>query len=360
MAMLPAPLAKRGPSLILSAVLSGMCGWDTRVMAVVLSFPHLVLIITEKEAHIEDDRRVSVVQLLLRKDDCCLRTKYSDFTVKFKAQYLGELRATAAEKKVPLNMYGFLLSVRSVAGLDTQEVEGSISTLQLMGDRGRKLEIPGANAKMSLKLDQSITVDDCIAMESAVEANMESLDYANRFLPITIDVDSAPASIPVRPCMHKLEDFDGLGLSMARSCYQQVVVGGHQAHWFLVNEEERVVRTTVFILAFSHHPSVKGCRGRFVVGADDTWSVVRGDPVVLIHLQAVLSDLVRDAGGFGRLAPRVVWESCAVTRSWPNFTRGSIDLASTTSVELNGALAEKSCQSRHSNCHACHIHCFRT
>ena len=312
-------------SLIIPCVLKAVGGWDNRAMSVVTSFPALILLIVEKQAHLQDEKRASVASLLLDTSDCCLQDRYSDFTVKFKKHWISELGVVKETGKCPVNLFAFVLGQRSQQGLDTQEVEGYISVLQCMANRGHNIHLPSASSRMSLKFGEQLTADDCVGLDSAVVQELNSDNNAARFMPIC-EHSRAPAALQFKQCMHQYRKYNLSCLGYALSVAHDLELGASLVHWFLLDGYAINPGTTLaYVFGWSLRSHLLGARCQ-LLEVDGTLKTVRDSPLVLVSLVDAISQLFVGLDDEERKHRVLFWQACPVAWSWPNFRTGTLHL----------------------------------
>ena len=292
------------------SILKACGGWHHRVMMYVSTFPYLLLLLLEVAAHIVDGRRKLIAGLLLSTDDCCLRDRYTDIAIKIKAQFHDELERVRDTGRMPLNLFGYLLGVRAQLDLDTQDMEGFISVLQNVTFRGRNMTLPTATARMSLKLGEELTIEDCLVMHTAAVAEMETDRHAQRFMLQKVNV---PVARPLHPCAHKLPEKSPYCLGYALTIAHDMELSGGVAHWFVL--EGMPPPKTAHLFGWRFSLNMLGARCTI-----DERKLTRDAPLVQEYLKDVIFRVL--SGGENK---KLYWCSSRVSWLWPNFRSGVLD-----------------------------------
>ena len=121
---------------------------------------------------------------------------------KIRTVFAHELKYLAETGKFPPKLYAFMLVVRSLLTLDTQEIEGMNSIVQQMCRSAPHMQVMRASDRLALKKGDLITAQECCDMHGAIIKYMNTDDFMNRFAPLS--TVGTPAQHPDPPswCEH--------------------------------------------------------------------------------------------------------------------------------------------------------------
>ena len=185
----PEAFANAARLLAVSLVLNGVASWDHRFSKEVSSFPLILLKLLEEGSEEPSEMRKSLAEVWLEATDGELLTKYCDVPFKLRKLFASEIAVVRATGKVPHNLFGFLLLLRSMIPVDTQDIEGMNSVLQTICRQAPFIHMSLACARMSIKFGQDISVRECTDMHAVVVEYMHTDEWINRHADLGIVED---------------------------------------------------------------------------------------------------------------------------------------------------------------------------
>eukprot|EP00959_Pyramimonas_sp_CCMP1952_P100233 2096159-Pyramimonas_sp.AAC.1 len=137
--LLPNHLHSKARLLIVSLVLRGAAEWHYRVYAGLRSYPLCLLRVLDYPKDARYDARQNLARTFLDESAVNLHSNTSDVSLKLRMAFRPEWEEMAASGQCPTVLWTWLVLFRAAIPIDTQDVEGFNSILQLMSDRAPPL-----------------------------------------------------------------------------------------------------------------------------------------------------------------------------------------------------------------------------
>ncbi len=276
---------QEGHCLIVHIVLMELASWDFRMMRRVKSHTLQILIFVEKMAHEACPERRRIARSLINTSDCCLRSNESDVPVKIKLIFPDELAVVADTGRVPLNLYHFVLMLRSQAPMDTQDVEGMNSTLQTMSKAAPRLQLPLASDRMQLKKGQKISATACQDLHQGVMEEATKDNYLNRFA--IVACDASPPEAGFKLCNHRFPEILEYGTRFAVGACRHKMIGAKYVFSFSSREG------VGFVMAWSYFYTVFVAVGDIKAAFGDDFTFDLKLPIEVVSLADFIPRLPR-------------------------------------------------------------------
>jgi hypothetical protein len=172
--------------LILNLALTIACQWFFRFVTPCSSAPLSYLWLLESERTVVDEKRQYVAASMLADYHLgFLGDKaHEDCSIKILELWRDDLELTAGTGTISAEFQNFLLMFRAVLSGETQDVEGLNSRLQYITNIARRMEQPGADARLSMMVGEQLSADACASMHTQITSFLNSDSYAARFVPL--------------------------------------------------------------------------------------------------------------------------------------------------------------------------------
>eukprot|EP00959_Pyramimonas_sp_CCMP1952_P468078 9492622-Pyramimonas_sp.AAC.1 len=228
--------------LVLTCVLTCAAAWWMRFVSTFDRFPLCLLHVVSRPHDEPDDKRKALATMLLDLPGCCLQSNTSDFAAKLKVNFLRDIEYMRDSGQCAPRMFAYLLVWRRELPVDTQDIEGRASSLQVMAKRAPGLQIPAANNRMKVKYGIKMSAEDCCEVHDQVVQFMQSVEWSCRFTPT---VYSCGVDLPAggaRACAHQFSLLDKFckALSLNATGHHGVDIGPKKIYsidgqWFLLS-----------------------------------------------------------------------------------------------------------------------------
>jgi hypothetical protein len=241
---------------VVTLVLKGATGWFFRVIEKIESFPLLFMFFLRNRPDEVDNVRAQLSQRLLDTPDCCLESLYSDLAVKVKIRFGTELLYVVQNQgRVPTELYVYLLSYRSQAPLETQDIEGRASYIQTMAKRAPYLQIALASHRMSLAMGLGIGAEECTNLHGQVTELVKSDHWANKFVP-SAHVGATPPPSAVVVCPHARTATHLWSVGVSLDAYRRFGTELSAKFVYQLGSSEQVFQNSFFTMHFSYYRTI--------------------------------------------------------------------------------------------------------
>jgi hypothetical protein len=128
-----------------------------------------------------------------------------DIAVKIRVVLQEDFVHAAETGRLTDDLHTFLVQLRLLLPIDTQNLEGVNSLLQVMATRSARMRIPLLNARLSIKKNRSPSAQECANLDGAVSVVLNSDVTKYRFSPIPTPTTPLPDPLAsaTAPCEHR-------------------------------------------------------------------------------------------------------------------------------------------------------------
>jgi hypothetical protein len=173
--------------LIVELVCQLACSWYKRFMQPCSEFPLMFLLVLETPADEPDEKRKTLADRLLKSRDQISNNPHDDISFKVLELYEAEWHAMARAGTCADSLWKFMLIFRSATPGETQDIEGFNSRLQWLTNLARRMTLPAADARMSIREGLAVSAEVMADRHAGTVQFMDSDQHVYRYAPIPVD-----------------------------------------------------------------------------------------------------------------------------------------------------------------------------